>query len=177
MRVESKCRRWCQLRDEHLIATAPCPTARSTHAPENARQNAFRLIGNGRAFQSSDREAETTCKRPRPTSETNSTPTFLPQKKRLGNCRTLSRVACLCSTERLIDTWAMQLTQRMRFRMRSSPLTNTWISLEGRRKCRRGSLPSSAIVLGCNCGEGHGRSTYLSTSNSGTNRGLPCQSG
>src|ERR1039458_5870734 len=84
MRVESKCRRWCQLRDEHLIATAPCPTARSTHAPENARQNAFRLIGNGRAFQSSDREAETTCKRPRPTSETNSTPTFCLKKRDSG---------------------------------------------------------------------------------------------
>ena len=92
--------------------------------------------------------------------------------QRLVNCRTLSRVICLCSVEQRIDTWAMRPTQKMRFRMRSSLLTNTWISSEGRRKCRRGWLPSSAIVRGCNCGEGHGRSTCRSTSNSGTNRGM-----
>ena len=35
-RVESKCGRWCQPRDEHLIITRPCPTAQSTHTAENA---------------------------------------------------------------------------------------------------------------------------------------------
>src|ERR1700730_11044253 len=44
--VESKCRRGCQPRDEHLIATWPSSTAQTTHAAENARLN--RLPGDWR---------------------------------------------------------------------------------------------------------------------------------
>lgn len=91
--------------------------------------------------------------------------------------RTFSRVIGLCSKERHLDTWPILLTQRMRFRMHSSPLTNTWISSKGRRKCRRGLSPLSLIVRGCNCGEGHDRFMCRSTSNSQMSRDIPCQAG
>jgi hypothetical protein len=63
---------------------------------------------------------------------------FPSTKKKLGRCSEFSHCPCHRFIEGRIDTWAMQPTQRMQFRMRSCLLAGIWANSKGRRKCRRG---------------------------------------
>jgi len=127
------------------------------------------LIGDRRAFSCPDWRAEQYASDRGIHRKRNNAWPFLPQEKRLVNCRTLSRVVCRCSVEQRIDTWAMRPTQRMR----SGCTLSAYKHLDQFRGQAQMSTWLVAIVSnvrGCNYGEGHGRSTSLSTSNSETKR-------
>ena len=157
-------RTWCPLRDAHPIATRALSTAQPTHAAENARRNGLPVVWNRACILMS---------RPGGKDHMQGTAAYIgseqcPDTPARGN-----------DTREAQDVFSryLLLLHRTAYRYLANAADAEDAVQEGRHKFRRGSLPSSAIVLGCNYGEGHARFMCHSTSNLGTSKDTQCQIG
>src|ERR1700740_1839496 len=98
------------------------------------------------------------------TSELRSARKFQMKERRLNSWSKLWLVACHLCTDGHIASWAMQRTQRARFKKLFSLRITTLTSSEGRRRSLLGLPPSCLTALDCSYADGQDTSMYLSTS-------------
>src|SRR5579863_281798 len=100
----------------------------------------------------------------------------------MGECRLNSwskfwLVACHPCTDGPTASWAMQLTQRTRFRMLWSLPIPTCTSSEGRHRSQLGLPPSCSTSLDYNYVGVQDTSTCLSTNPAGDRNSFRCRNG
>src|ERR1700737_1044753 len=121
----------------YLSVIRPSPTTQLIHATENTQPSFLTIVWHAECILPWNRK-EPTCKRLRNTWEANRVQTSASTKKKIGRCRAFSHGPCRRFTEGPIDTWAMQPTRRMRFRMHCCPLAGFCPNQGGRRNCGGG---------------------------------------